>query len=394
MGKKWVAYVGPIKFPWGQAASKRVRGNAQAIVRLGYDVVVASGEKVSPVQDLEKATSGATLSWCGVGELQKSGRSLRKLFHQLFFCGIKTAQWLDRQEHKPEFVIVYGGLSTFAWHVRRWCRINNVPVIIDVVEWYDPSQMLGGRFGPFYISSCIAMSWMYPRFDGAITISAFLDVRYKKNYPTVIVPPLLESPPFSGGQPKAEQLNLIYAGTPGRKDLLKEIILGVDEAVSLGRNIRLTIVGPDYKQVSFLSGLDRLPSSVTVLGNIPQEEVEVHYRAADFSVFLRQSARFTNAGFPTKFVESLSFATPVISNLTSDLGVYLKNGVNGFVIPSVGVSDVSNILCKAADLSESAKIEMRKQALKTAVESFSPSNYSGRFQKFFNQVRRFRSLRS
>lgn len=386
MDKKWVAYVGPIKFPWGQAASKRVRGNAQAIVELGYDVIVASGEKTSPVRRLEEASSGATLSWCGLGELRESGRSLGKLLHQLFFCGRRTVKWLDRQEKKPDFVIVYGGLSTFAWHVRRWCRANNVPVIIDLVEWYDPSQMLGGRFGPFYLSSCVAMKWIYPRFDGAITISTFLDSHFKKNYPTVIAPPLLQVPPSSPRQSIPGQLSLIYAGTPGKKDLLKEIILGVEEAVSLGRNVKLTIVGPDCEQVKLLCGLDRLPSSVSVLGKVSQEEIEIYYQVADFSVILRESERFTNAGFPTKFVESLSFSTPVISNITSDLDMYLKDGVNGYVISSVGVADVSSVLCKAADLSGGEKSEMRKQALVTAIESFSPSSYSGKFGVFFDRV--------
>ncbi|MFI8608340.1 glycosyltransferase family 4 protein [Pseudomonas sp. NPDC077649] len=394
MDKKWVAYVGPIKFPWGQAASKRVRGNAQAILELGYDVIVASGEKASPVQRLEETASGATLSWCGLGELRESGRSLGKLLHQLFFCGSRTAKWLDRQEKKPEFVIVYGGLSTFAWHVRRWCRANNVPVVIDLVEWYDPSQMLGGRFGPFYLSSCIAMNWVYPRFDGAITISTFLDSHFKKNYPTVIAPPLLQVPLSSIMQSMSGRLNLIYAGTPGKKDLLKDIILGVEEAVSLGRNVKLTILGPDCEEVKYLCGLDSLPSSVSVLGKVSQQEVEAYYRAADFSVILRESERFTNAGFPTKFVESLSFSTPVISNITSDLGMYLKDGVNGYVVSSVGVADISSVLCKAADLSGGEKSEMRKQALVTAIESFSPSSYSERFRSFFDRVGSSRSGRS
>ncbi|MDT4876082.1 hypothetical protein FQZ97_1114980 [compost metagenome] len=130
-----------------------------------------------------------------------------------------------------------------------------------------------------------------------------------------------------------------------------------------------------------------------VLGKVAQEKIESHYQTADFSVILRESERFTNAGFPTKFVESLSFSTPVISNITSDLGLYLRDGVNGYVVDSVRVADVSSVICKAADLSGNEKSELRKQAFATAVESFSPSNYSGRFSDFFDRIRRSRTER-
>ncbi len=43
------------------------------------------------------------------------------------------------------------------------------------------------------------------------------------------------------------------------------------------------------------------------------------------------------AGFPTKFVESLGAGCPVITNYTSDLDLYLKNGFNGFVVKDLNM---------------------------------------------------------
>ena len=49
-------------------------------------------------------------------------------------------------------------------------------------------------------------------------------------------------------------------------------------------------------------------------------------------MFLRDDNRVTKAGFPTKFVESISAGVPVITNKTSDLEYHLKNGENGFLL--------------------------------------------------------------
>jgi glycosyltransferase involved in cell wall biosynthesis len=38
------------------------------------------------------------------------------------------------------------------------------------------------------------------------------------------------------------------------------------------------------------------------------------------------------AGFPTKFVEAITCGIPVVTNNTSDLQFYLKEGVNGYFL--------------------------------------------------------------
>lgn len=375
VGRRWVAYVGPFEFPWGQAASKRVRGNAKAIMDLGYDVVVGCGGAPSPEVYLEESElSGATLSWCGLGEVKSIGKSLKKLLSYLFFCGANTVGWLSSKTEKPEYVIVYGGLFAYGWHVLRWCRLNNVSVIVDLVEWYDPSQLKGGRFGPFYASSKLAMRFLYPRFDGAIVISSYLEKHYGGFYPTIIVPPVLGSSssaiPSASVKGVSSGLNLIYAGTPGKKDLLAQIIFAVERVASIGKKIHLYVLGPNVEAVKNICGLMKLPDSVSIIGNVPQEGMERYYRLADFSVILRGSARFTRAGFPTKFVESLAFGTPVISNLTSDIGHYLRNGFNGYVVNSASVDDLFDVLCEAVDLSSARRGEMRESALLTASRFF------------------------
>ena len=53
-------------------------------------------------------------------------------------------------------------------------------------------------------------------------------------------------------------------------------------------------------------------------------------KGADFTIFVREDTRVNNAGFPTKFAESISCGVPVITNKTSNLSDYLRDGENGF----------------------------------------------------------------
>ena len=43
--RPWIAYVGPVAFPEGGAAARRILGNAKALVAAGYDVVIVSGQR-------------------------------------------------------------------------------------------------------------------------------------------------------------------------------------------------------------------------------------------------------------------------------------------------------------------------------------------------------------
>jgi hypothetical protein len=60
--------------------------------------------------------------------------------------------WLEAMKEKPDYIIVYGGFYRYANKILKYCKKNNIKIIFDVVEWYEPAQMLGGRFGFFYNS--------------------------------------------------------------------------------------------------------------------------------------------------------------------------------------------------------------------------------------------------
>lgn len=377
MKLKLISYVGPFMFPWGQAGSRRVCGVSRSIAKFS-DVVIISGDIGDlSYRELDEGEPSGKIVYKGIGELEgKRTSGLLKFFQYLLFWGAKTVVNLNSHNVRPTHIILYGGGLSYAVRMLIWCRRNNVKLIVDVVEWYSARQMKFGYFDPFYWGAQIALRFVYPRCDGIIAISRTLESYYlKKSCNVLRVPPTLDV------QGKVEstysfdydlsEIRLVYAGTPGKKDMLKPIINALSSIDSSVYNfrIKLLILGPSESVVRDLIG-SSLPSFVCALGQIPQKEVLKYIETSHFSVLLRENLFFTAAGFPTKFVESLSVGTPVIANLTSDIGEFLNDGVEGFVCADCSAKSFVSAVLRISELDNVTYMRMRMAALKLAEKSF------------------------
>ncbi len=393
--KNWIAYVGPFSFPWGQAGSRRVCGVTRSIADAGNNVVVCSGdsEPLNPV-NLNEGEALGSITYVGLSETPLKGIPLSSKLLQLFILwGKKTVNWLDSQTNKPSHVIVYGGSAQYIYHLLPWCQHNNIPLIVDIVEWYDPKQMTGGFFGPFHISAKIALHYYYPKCNGAIVISSYLAKHYRKHGVKIVtVPPSLDvinHPLFAQNKKtKRSRLTLVYAGTPGKKDLLSNVINGINQIDPNGEKTLLLVMGPTLEQIKQLLNASKPPVFVQALGRIPQNGVAKIIQQADFSVLLREPLRFTEAGFPTKFVESMANGTPVIANLTSDLDQYLFDGINGFVCRDHSAESFSTALQQAINVSSEKLYRMRQAARKEAEQGFDYRNHTKPLKSFLKKVKK------
>ncbi len=388
----WIAYVGPFTFPWGQAGSRRVYGVARALVDCGYRVIVGAGQP-GPV-GLSVDPECPDLMYEAIGEMPAATDSpLQKLYQSLLVSGRRTVVWLDAMPIRPNFVVAYGAGASFMRRIRAWCRVNNVPLIADVVEWYDGTHMLGGYFGPFHANSKLAMHYYYPGCDGVIAISDLLADHYRARGGRVIrIPPILDVKglSFRPHMPRVDAypIRLVYAGTPGRKDLLATIIKGIALADPEGKVFALDVLGPTKAQVEGLLGGEPVPDFVSVTGTMQQASIPETLQKADFSVLLREPLRFANAGFPTKFVESLANGVPVIANLTSDLHRYLHDGADGYVCVNSSAEALAATLSRVRTTSVNQRCQMREQARREAESSFDYRRYVQDLSSFLDEVRR------
>ena len=395
-GSEWIAYVGPFPFPWGQAASRRMHGIALSLAASGYQVVVGTGESIPSVETPLGDEPSLGILRVGLSELPAANdTALKKVARILFGWGKRTVAWLESAPCLPSAVIVYGGGTPYAIRLLRWGRKRNIPIIFDIVEWYESSHFVGGGLNPFHVSAEIAMRCLYPRADGIIAISSFLADHYQdKGLKVLRIPPTLDvrstasSTPAMRRTDSDSRLRLIYAGTPGKKDSLGIILAAVRMVDPHGSKLKLDVLGVNESQASIYREEDKVYRNVEFHGVVKQSDVVRFLMNADFSVLVREPLRFAHAGFPTKFVESLSAGTPVIANLTSDIGMYLSDGVNGLVIDGHSVGCLMEGLKRALELSGLELDAMRTAARSSAIDHFDSSVYVSDMHDFLSEVKR------
>lgn len=288
----------------------------------------------------------------------------------------------------PDMVIIYGGGAQYMGRIQSWARGAGCLLVADAVEWYDPSHLPGGRWGPFALDNELMMRRQLLACDGVIAISQFLGhfVSERCDASVVVVPPVIDvqSTAWTPGPDHLQRL--AYCGTPGRKDDLGVVIAALAKVDPDGTSFEMLIAGPSWEELRQLPGVADLPDSVRAVGRLSQEDSLALVASATWAPLARPDKRFAHAGFPTKLVEAMAVGTPPIANLTSDLGRYLKPGWNSLVLADAGVESAVKALETARLLSVDDVSSMSRRARETAEAHFDYRRHSRRLGEWLTEI--------
>lgn len=387
-----IVYLGAFRFPNGDAAAARVLNNARIFRELGHDVrFVSWGGKYS---DLDRCDDGSFahngFPYIISDDLDLGGHLLQKLRKYLGRAK-HSVKILSELKETPDVVIAYNADYRLSNALTKFCRKKGIKFINDMTEWYDYAEMpIFER--PFYWYN---MKRLQHRIRNKIVISSYLDRSFPES-DNLILPPLCDGtdtkwntkksgdkiPPFDG-------LTLIYAGTPAKKDNIHSVISVVDQLAKEDERIRMIIIGLTKEaycsQFSPSAGCPELHDNIIFVGRIPQDEVPAYYKQSDFMVLIREQTRKNNAGFPTKVAESITAGVPVITNPTSDLAHYIKDGINGFIVKDSSQEAIYNTLKKVVVL-DRRTIDDIKQNVVSTKKHFDWRTYIESTSKFLNNL--------
>jgi glycosyltransferase involved in cell wall biosynthesis len=360
-------------------------GNALSLRQAGWEVIFGSGQMPLKGQQDPFEFHGFSVSSLS----ERKHEDLPSILKHLLYLnmGAKTLVWLKTLDPKPDAVILYSGYSAYFSKLYPWCRSQNIHLAFDAVEWYEPSSMPGGALGPYRWSFELAMRFYCIKAGRVIAISRFLEDWYsQRGVKTARVPPThdvqanpwrKEQEGFDGSRP----LVFAYAGSPGRKDLLDPFIEAVfREKLDQGQLV-LKLVGPTTKEILALPSFRQrsligLPSWVKITGRLSQPEALDVVRQADYSILLRPVKRYSAAGFSTKSTESLAVGTPLLANITSDMGHFLEDGMNSWAVRGIEAEDVAAVLRAVMAQPACEKTAMRAAARRTAEALFDYRHYA------------------
>jgi len=393
-----IYYVGEFCFPYGEAASYRVMGNALAIQAAGLRIKVVgrNGSLSEAVQggspDVYHGIPYVSLAEHGARSASRVCRAWRYLQG-----GRQLVQWLAAHAHHDAAAIILAGgytryLSRLLPLARRW----GIPLVVDVVEWFEPSHCFAGRYGPQRWDVELAMRSLIPASRNVIAISSFLEKHFLQRGVQVLrVPPLVDLADAKWRTSKQsapdDRLRLAFTGNAGQKDLIVNAIRGLALLGEQAGKWEFVMVGPSRAEVVKNLGrdsglLDLLHSTLRFVGRVSHAEALSLLGQADFSVLLRPDLRFAHAGFPTKLVESLAMGVPVICNVTSDIGLYVRDGQEGLVVSGCSPEAFAGGLRRALALTMERRLQMRADARRMAEISFDYRNWSEPMGTFMRKV--------
>lgn len=283
-------------------------------------------------------------------------------------------------------VILYNQPYVFAKKVIKYCKKQNIKVVIDNTEWYEQEPIKNGVANYIFRKSIDKrIRFLDHKSDGIIAISDFLKGYYlKKGVRVINIPPLMDMSDYQFGYTNNENVKLIYAGSPGNKDILAPIIKSLIKYNQCNKRIiQLDIYGIDNEYLNASIPDFNFPNyGISAHGRQDRSLIIEKVAQANFSMLFRYPLRYAKAGYSSKMAESLSLGTPVLCNSIGGSDKDISNGITGFVIDDYEESTLFSIFDKMNSQSRSDYQNMREQCKLFANRRYSTDSYSDSLNQF------------
>lgn len=377
----YVLMVVPSNFPDGDAGAVRDMAFAYIYQKLGYKVILIGAGR----RDQEGDYNGVHYY-----SLYKDAKTIVE--HFLKFIG-SSSQYKDlidgvvREKGRPSIIHINSIPEKTISYLISLARKKDTVIVHDSTEWYSACEFSRGKLDKAYILKDRLNRKVIRQPIRVIGISTYLTEHFEtRGLKAIRIPVIMDVEKTKISVNTDEKIKLIYAGSPAKKDYLKEIVLGVALLSEENQEkLELHILGATEDQIKGLTGLQVLPKCVKAYGRVPREKVEEVMLQMDFSVLLRPSEeRYTKAGFPTKSVEAMSHGVAMICNLSSDLGMYLKDGENAVIVDGYDEKAFAQSLERVLLMNRAEIDVLKKNARQLAEDEFDYRNWTETIERFLS----------
>jgi glycosyltransferase involved in cell wall biosynthesis len=402
MLQKTIVYIGGFEMPDKNAAAHRVLTNAKILRELGFRVVFI-GVRKGQSEEIAKENCHGFITY----HLKYPNSDLEWL-KRYFVIEPYLAVLRTIPQDQLKAVVFYNEKAFLQYRVGAWAKARNIKVIGDVTEWYAHSG-----WGPSSLFKkldvAIRMHVLNRIADGLITTSSYITNYYAdRGIPRqkiIELPTLFDTQMARLARSREScsregaSLKLIYCGNPfnvspkaGRRYLKERLDQTVDVFLRI-RELRpsatLSVFGVTVEQFleyypSFKIKTDQCASSLKFHGLVPNHIALDEIAKGDLTIFFRDTNRVTLSGFPTKFSESITYGTPVITNHFPSIERYVVPGNNCFIVDPADTAQLKKLLEPIASL-DAAQIARIKRACAES-KLFDFREYTEAVSKFVGAV--------
>lgn len=402
--RKAIIYVGNFFYPDGNAAGKRVYGNVKLIEKCGYVPIIFCFQK-NQTNYLEKTmVDGVATHTIPYSD------GIKRLNNRKPYNAFKSIYREYCAQYEICAVIMYTTMGTFDLNrmIISYCKRNKVKTVYDFCDYFDVIQK--DNLFKYFIKSRdlkVLKQSVLEQCDGIIAISSFLRDFVHRECPKAIIPPLSVTR-FEEKEiiRHSDRITISYASYVSDKNRpVAEWKDRIDSMIDIFHQLRINYHHEDFllKFIGFTEAdlIDMLPfelkeeyrkkinelgEQIVFLGQCENKTAQNEIQNSDYTILLRDSKTSTNAGFPTKISESLSLGVPVITNLTSDIGDYVINNVNGIVVPGpASMEETIRIIDRTINESNKKSLKLKEETINQS--PFFYMNYVERMSSFLDELR-------
>jgi glycosyltransferase involved in cell wall biosynthesis len=388
-----ILYIGGFRLPDVTASAQRATENANLFRQLGFRVVLAG--KLDPQRDGIDNHQLWRMDIDGneAFDIRHPGDGQFRSYEQ-YVDSIERICHLIGSE-RIAAIVAYNYPTVALWKMIRFARSQSIVPVAECTERYgwEGAGVLRNIRRIFYSELRVRYLARYTK--NVICASSF-GCRLYSHCNTLRLPFVVDTTAAKWSSTKRsdsrDHKSFVYAGSPGMK-MSKDSLDVVVEAMSLvsaKRSLTFRVVGMDRAQFLTQSPhsaeyVQQLGTSIEFLGRLSHLGTIECVKNADFFVFLRPQNRTSQFGFPTKLVEAFCCGTPVITNRTSDIGDYIQDDVNGYLVAGNDGRVFSSVIERAVGLASGRHSEMKRHCREN--NPFRTEAFVSEAKRFFDELR-------
>jgi len=348
--KDVILYVGGFELPDRNAAAQRVIANGKIFKELGYSPAFLGIDKtLAQGTDVESTHTNHFGFECWAHPYPNSKKEWLRSITSAEHVAALVQGPLNGRVHS---IICYNHPALSQLKIRKICKQIGANYIADATEWYDNAA--GGLIFRVVkgLDTALRMRYVHFKTDSLITTSPYLERFYETRVKNIVNLPTLYDADYMSSlatdsentKKKKNVIRFMYAGSSftldrlakdrsNVKDRLDQIVKIFDAVFPEHQNFELNIFG--LEKDNFISAFPELEPALTRMadhvffhGRVPHKQIVDETVTSDYTIFIRHLSRVIEAGFASKFSESMTFGTPVISNIYSSIAPFVREGEN------------------------------------------------------------------
>lgn len=380
--KKRVFILGAPGFPRGSAGANYDQYLALALLEAGWKVVIL-GKGSNRSEDL--------VDGCYIYKgIEYKNEKPTKLEKYGLVKNFYIKMYHEYDMNKSDYFI----LHDIGWRAQKWLSKKVGLEHMSYIHYEDllPIQYRHHLANPRYWGMVLKWNFKLNKVPKAFPISQkLLSVEKKHGCKSMLLLPIMADPEEFGEavrERKPDIIKLIYSGAKANTHE-DDLVVLFNALQMLSKEERekfeLHITGMSKEKLIGKISNEQLLSGIPVIvhGWMEYRELIDLYRNIDFLVLPRFCNAVTEANFPSKIPESLSFGiVPICSKVGDYTRCYLQDGYDSILFGTGDVEGCAEAIRTAIHMDESAYFKMRNNARKTAVEKFGYKVWAEKISEF------------